>query len=67
MLIALADENAGAEASLREQIDTVSTAQKFLKAHSASCKRGFPTVGKASGNEGVKLLHKQPRSMNTAV
>jgi hypothetical protein len=33
MLIALADENAGAEASLREQIDTVATAQKFLKEH----------------------------------
>lgn len=38
MLIALADENAGAEASLREQIDTVTTARKFLLKHNEACK-----------------------------
>jgi hypothetical protein len=39
MLIALADENAGAEASLREQIDTVATAKKFLVEHPTACKQ----------------------------
>jgi hypothetical protein len=51
MLIALADENAGAEASLREQIDTVSTAQKFLKEHSVSCKVSHRGTASKTGEQ----------------
>jgi hypothetical protein len=38
MLIALADENAGGEATIRAQIDTVNLAKRYLEANPTACK-----------------------------
>jgi hypothetical protein len=45
MLIALADENAGGEATIRAQIDTVNLAKHYLETHPTACKLVRPTVG----------------------
>jgi hypothetical protein len=50
MLIALADENAGGEATIRAQIDTVNVAKKFLLAHPEACKVIVSHRGTQSGN-----------------
>lgn len=53
MLVALADENTGSEATMREQIDIVKLAKKYVTEHPESCKE-YPSHSGTSIKGGDK-------------